>query len=82
MHAKPCFPNAHAWKSVSVTLSQELTRLACRLAAEASDIVMAIRNGNLQIEYKAGDEPDYPSRTNARRTSLLVAWQRRIHTMS
>ncbi len=39
-----------------MTLSQELA-LACRLAAEASDIVMAIRNGNLQIEYKAGDEP-------------------------
>nr|HPH68524.1 inositol monophosphatase family protein [Kofleriaceae bacterium] len=39
-----------------MNLTQELA-LARRLAAEASDIVMAIRKGNLQIEYKPGDEP-------------------------
>ncbi|MBP9088550.1 MAG: 3'(2'),5'-bisphosphate nucleotidase CysQ, partial [Kofleriaceae bacterium] len=37
-------------------LATELA-LARALAAEASVVVMGIRNGNLQIEYKPGDEP-------------------------
>lgn len=39
-----------------MSLAAELA-LARALAAEAGVVVMAIRDGNLQIEYKPGDEP-------------------------